>query len=110
MRPVAEFKLRWFLWFRGYRLIARRWRCAVGEINLILRHRNRCIFAEVKYGQHGMTYQILSRRQQQRIIKIASLFLAKNPTFTTLDCQLNFSIMQAGQSFGIDKIAHIHNA
>ena len=75
----AEFKVRWFLWFKGYRLIARRWRCAAGEIDLILRHRNRLIFAEVKYRQHGMTDQILSQRQQQRITKAASLFLAKNP-------------------------------
>ena len=64
----AEFKVRWFLWFRGYRPIAQQWRCSAGEIDLILRHRNCLIFAEVKYRQHGMTDQILSRRQQQRII------------------------------------------
>ena len=106
----AEFKVRWFLWFNGYRLIARRWRCAAGEIDLILQHRNRLIFAEVKYRQHGMTDQILSQRQQQRITKAASLFLAKNPTFTTFDCQFDFIIMQAGQNFGFGKITHIHNA
>ena len=106
----AEFKVRWFLWFRGYRPIAQRWRCSAGEIDLILRHRNRLIFAKVKYRQHGMTDQILSRRQQQRITKAASLFLAKNPTFTTFDCQFDFIIMQAEKNFGIGKIAHIHNA
>ena len=106
----AEWKVRWFLWFKGYRLIARRWRCAAGEIDLILRHRNRLIFAEIKYRQHGMTNQILSRRQQQRITKAASLFLAKNPTFTTFDCQFDFIILQAGQNFGIGKITHIRNA
>ena len=67
-------------------------------------------FAEVKYRQHGMTDQILSQRQQQRITKAASLFLAKNPTFTTFDCQFDFIIMQAGHNFGFDKITHIHNA
>ena len=106
----AEWKVRWFLWFKGYRLIARRWRCAAGEIDLILRHRNWLIFAEIKYRQHGMTNQILSRRQQQRITKAASLFLAKNQTFTTFDCQFDFIIMQAGQNFGIGKITHIRNA
>lgn len=106
----AEFKVRWFLWFKGYRLIAKRWRRTTGEIDLILRHRNRLIFAEKKYRQHSMTDQILSRRQQQRITKAASLFFAKNPTFTTFDCQFDFIIMQAGQNYGIDKINHIHNA
>jgi putative endonuclease len=106
----AEFKLRWFLWFKSYRLIAKRWRCAAGEIDLILRRRNRLIFAVVKYRKHGMTDQILSRRQQQRITKAASLFLAKSPTFTTFDCKFDFIIMQAGQNFWIGKITHIHNA
>jgi Holliday junction resolvase-like predicted endonuclease len=68
------------------------------------------IFAEVKYRQHDMTDQILSQRQQQRITKAASLFLAKNPTFTTFDCQFDFIIMQAGQHFGIGKITRIHDA
>jgi Holliday junction resolvase-like predicted endonuclease len=57
-----------------------------------------------------MTDQILSQRQQQRITNAASLFLAKNPTFTTFDCQFDFIIMQAGQNFGFGKITHIHNA
>jgi len=75
-----------------------------------LRHRNRLIFAEKKFRQHGMTDQILSRRQQKRITKAASLFLAKNLTFITFNCQFDFIIMRAGQNYGIDKITHIHNA
>jgi Holliday junction resolvase-like predicted endonuclease len=54
--------------------------------------------------------QILSRRHQQRITKVALLFLAKNLTFTSFDCQLNFIVMQARQNFGIGKITHGHNA
>ena len=106
----AEFEVRWVLWFKGYRLIAQRRRCSAGEIDLILRHCNRLIFTEVKYRQHGMTDQILSRRQQQRITKAASLFLAKNPTFTTFGCQFYVLIMQAENNFGIGEIAHIHHA
>jgi Holliday junction resolvase-like predicted endonuclease len=86
-QPISEFKVRWFLWFKDYRLIARRWRWAAGQID-----------------------QILSRRQQQRITKAALLFLAKNSTFTTFDYQFDFIIMQAGQNFEIGKIAYTHNA
>ena len=57
-----------------------------------------------------MADQILSRRQKQRITKAASLFLAKDPTFTTFDFQFDFIIMQAGQNFGIGEITYIHNA
>ena len=66
--------------------------------------------AEVKYRQHGMADQILSRRQQQRITKVASLFLAKNLTFTSFDCQLNFIVMQVRQNLEFGKITHVHNA
>jgi len=57
-----------------------------------------------------MADQILSRRQQQRITKVASLFLAKNLTSTSFERQLNFIVMQARQNFGIGKITHAHNA
>jgi Holliday junction resolvase-like predicted endonuclease len=57
-----------------------------------------------------MTNQILSRRQQQSITKAASLFLNRNPTFITFDYQFGFLIVQSGQSCGIGKITHIHNA
>ena len=57
-----------------------------------------------------MNDQILSQRQKQRITKAAPLFLAKNPTFTTFDCQFDFIIMQAGHNFGFGKITDIHNA
>jgi hypothetical protein len=39
----AEFKVRWFLWLKGYQLIAKRWRCTAGKIDLILQYRNRLI-------------------------------------------------------------------
>jgi Holliday junction resolvase-like predicted endonuclease len=67
-------------------------------------------FAEAKYRWHSMTEQILSRRQQQRITKVTSLFLVKSPTFITLNCQFGFIIMKAGQNFEFSKITHIHNA
>jgi Holliday junction resolvase-like predicted endonuclease len=57
-----------------------------------------------------MADQILSLRQHQRITKIASLFLAKNLTFTSFNCRLNFIVMQARQNYGIGKITHVHNA
>lgn len=58
---LAEWKIRWLLWCKGYRLIHRRWRCVAGEIDLILRRRNLLVFAEVKYRQHRITDRIIRR-------------------------------------------------
>jgi Holliday junction resolvase-like predicted endonuclease len=57
-----------------------------------------------------MTDHLLPQHQQQRITKLALLFLAKNPTFAAFDRQFDFIIMQAEHNFGISKITHIHNA
>ena len=107
---LAEWKIRWVLWCKGYRLIHRRWRCVAGEIDLILRRRNLLVFAEVKYRQHGITDRIITPHQQQRISKAAAFFLAKNQRFTTFDCRFDFIAIEPGSRFGFGRIPHIHNA
>jgi putative endonuclease len=44
----AERIAAWRLFWRGYRLVARNWRCPVGEVDIIARHRGTLVFIEVK--------------------------------------------------------------
>lgn len=44
----AERAVAWRLFWRGYRLLARNWRCALGEIDLVARHRGQLVVIEVK--------------------------------------------------------------
>lgn len=64
----------------GRQVIARRWRSAAGEIDLIARDGDEVIFIEVKQSRsHADASQSLSARQMGRIAEAASLFLAGEP-------------------------------
>lgn len=65
---------------RGQHVVARRWRSAAGEIDLIARNGAEVIFVEVKQSRsHAEAAQSLSARQMGRIAEAAALFLAGEP-------------------------------
>ena len=37
----------------SYHILARRWRCAAGEIDLIVKRRRQLVFVEIKYQFHA---------------------------------------------------------
>ena len=67
-----------FLMASGYRILERRYKAPVGEIDLIVANARRLAFVEVK-GRAGLDEALgaVSMRQQQRIKRAASHWLAK---------------------------------
>ncbi len=64
---------------KGYRILARRFKCKSGEIDLIAQKGNLICFVEVKARQSSEdAMNALSWHQQQRIIKAAEWYLVKN--------------------------------
>jgi putative endonuclease len=45
----AEYLAAAYFWLAGYRIVCRRYKTPVGEIDLIVRKHNTIVFAEVKY-------------------------------------------------------------
>ena len=80
----AEQLVSWYLWLKGWTPLATRYRCAYGEIDLIMGKKGRLLFVEVKYTATNRADQletILPRpHQQQRITNAAKYFLAENPS------------------------------
>lgn len=67
------------LTLKGYRILSRRFRCKSGEIDLIAQKGNLICFIEVKARQNREdSLNALSWHQQQRIIKAAQWYLARN--------------------------------
>ena len=69
------------LWLRlkGYRLIARRARTPVGEIDLIMRRGNRLAFIEVKTRARSEdALSAITPRQHQRLRRAAEAWLARH--------------------------------
>ena len=63
---------------RGYRLIARNWRCRIGELDLILTRGDTLVFCEVKTrrgAQFGGGYEAVTGRKRAKVRAVAEAFL-----------------------------------
>ena len=72
----------WYLRKHGLRLLERNFTCRVGEIDLImLAPQSTCVvFVEVRYRRHsahGSPVASITREKQLRLVRTASLYLAR---------------------------------
>jgi putative endonuclease len=74
----AESRAAAFLIAKGYRILARRWRSPVGEIDIIARRRHLLVFVEVKARENfeDAAWSVTDR-QRARIAAAAEAWLAK---------------------------------
>jgi putative endonuclease len=88
----AEFLCVLALRLKGYRVLAQHWKCPSGELDIVARRGRILAVVEVKARGDIMTAaQSLGRKQQGRIARAASHFLATRPDLGTLD--LRFDVM-----------------
>lgn len=75
-----------FLMCRGYRILARRFRAASGEIDLIA-VRGHCVaFLEVKRRRDAITAEgAITPRQRQRIQRTADIWISRNQRYAHHD-------------------------
>lgn len=74
----AELLTAVLLTFKGYRVLARRYKSAQGEIDLIVRRGRTLVFVEVKArAQTDEAAYAISPRQQDRIRNAAQIYLAQ---------------------------------
>lgn len=65
---------------RGYNLLAQRWRCPAGEIDLILHGPAGTVFVEVKRGRScASAAQRVGPRQSARLLSAAEVYLEQSP-------------------------------
>jgi len=75
----AEWLALIFLLLKGYRTVARRYKCPAGEIDLIVARRNLVVFVEVKFRADRDTAAFsITSKQQSRIIRAAQYWVLKN--------------------------------
>ncbi len=88
----AERLAAWRLRLAGYRVLARRYRTPVGEIDLIARRGRRLVMVEVKARPtEALARQAVPERQRRRIAMAARRFLAANPRYR--DHAVRFDVM-----------------
>ena len=63
---------------RGYRVVARNWRCRLGEVDLVVRRGGVLVFCEVKTrrpGAFGGGYEAVTWRKRAKLRSLAEAFL-----------------------------------
>ena len=89
----AETLAAWYLRCKGYRILARRYKTPVGEIDLIARRGRLLAFVEVKRRPTlAEAAQAVSAFGQARIARAAALWLAAHPAAASLDCRFDVII------------------
>jgi putative endonuclease len=76
----AETRAAVWLMAKGYRVVGRRWKSPVGEIDLVVRRGRLLVFVEVKARPSvDDAAEAVTARQQRRIIAAAKAWLARHP-------------------------------
>jgi len=83
---LAELAAAALLLLKGYRLIARRYKTPLGEIDLVVKRGRLIAFVEVKArGSFGDALEAVGPAAERRIVGAADLWLAKHPDAVGLD-------------------------
>ena len=76
----AESRAAAYLIAKGYRIVARRWKSPVGEIDIVARRREILVFVEVKArASLDSAAESVLPRQRMRVIAAAEAWLAAHP-------------------------------
>jgi len=86
----AEWIAAFWLRLKGYRILARGYRCPAGEIDLIARRGGLLAFIEVKQRDRlGAAAEAISQRQRRRVGRAAQKFLQSHPHFSDLEMRFD---------------------
>ena len=89
----AEKFIALYLIFKGYKILARRYKTSLGEIDIIARKKRQIVAFEVKArkDKKSLTSEVVSDTQKNRIKNAMNIFLSKNPKY--IDYNICFGII-----------------
>jgi putative endonuclease len=70
----------------GYRVIARNWRCRIGELDLVVARGTTLVICEVKTrrgSRYGGGFEAVDARKRQKLRALAEVFLQQHPVSPT---------------------------
>jgi putative endonuclease len=94
----AESRAAAWLIAHGYRILARRWKCPLGEIDIVAARRRTLIFVEVKArASLDEAAESVTERQKRRIAAAAEVWLADNPLPAIRDIRFDAILVAPGK-------------
>ncbi len=96
--PSADSRAASFLVAKGFRILARRWRSPLGEIDIVARRRQLLIFVEVKARANlDDAAESVTPRQKRRIAGAAEAWLAMHPDEPVHDVRFDVMLVAPGR-------------
>lgn len=95
---------------KGYQILARNYRCALGEIDMVAVRGECVVFVEVKTLRGRTAYHpalAVGRRKQAKLKDLAQWYLSEHPS---LDLQPRFDVVAVTLSAPHPAVEHIENA
>ena len=95
----------------GHEVVARNFRCAAGEIDLVTRIGDRLVFVEVRSrrgDRYGSGADSVDRRKQRRLCRVAALFLVEQGLWER--CWTRFDVVGVDWRDGEPVVEHVENA
>jgi putative endonuclease len=99
-----------YLMKKGYKLVERNYRCAAGEVDLIVLDRRVIVFVEVKTrsgDRFGSPLEAVELRKQRKMIRAAQLFLSQKGLHQR---DARFDVVGISWPHGKPIVEHIENA
>lgn len=94
----AESRAAAYMIARGYRILARRFRTPVGEIDIVAGRRNTLVFIEVKARDTlDAAAEAVTGRNKQRIVAAAEFWLSQHPDDVTRDMRFDAVLVAPGK-------------
>ena len=96
---------------KGYRIVARNLRSSLGELDLVAEDGRVLVFIEVKArrtAQFGGAIHAVHRQKQQKLIRLASQFLAQRH-WMDRSCRFDVVLLEATATAAL-RVEHIENA
>lgn len=83
---------------QGWGVVAQRWRCPWGEIDLVMHQAATLVFIEVKTRSRGNWdgdgAQAITPQKQERVRQAAALFLSHHPQWQSAPCRFDVALVR----------------
>lgn len=106
---AAELAACRYLEAQGLTLVEKNYRCASGELDLIMRHNEQLVFVEVRCrrtDRYGTPAETITKAKQQRLLKAANHYLQQR----RCDAVCRFDVIAITQVNQESKLKWIQNA
>lgn len=98
-RPAEERALH-YLQDRGLTLLARNWRCKLGELDLVMRDGDTVAIIEVRSrsrADFGSAAETIGWQKQVKLVRATKLWLAQRPQFAAQPLRFDVVTLDAGK-------------